>query len=722
VTDWIPKDGEGDSRLNGAVLAGAATITVNDAGKFPAELGAYLTIWSDAPDTGYTYPAADPEMEIVKVTGITAHTFTVTRAQVGTADVAHIDNSVVGLYDLPIWWTEHEDAIDANTLHRNEDEPAQAVTVAKSGGQYTTIQGAIDSITDAASNKKYVVLVYPGTYTEAVTVGAYISLQGMGATRGQVVVTQSSGTVLTLPTGGPVGIAHINFHASGTATAVALAGGSTSRYQLFNCGFTYSVAGGYTDLITIASGELALTHCEIRYASTGTTTGVNDHRMFVVTGAGTYHVHDCHFDVEVADADDTVYCVYEDTSAEVCVLIIDSEFNITTTGAADAIGFYAESASECQDIQSNHWHLTGAAGGTGTCFVLADAAMRVNLTANRIRVDGFDLNYFVNMGAAATIVTTFDDIVAFDKGIIAGTAYQANSNANGEISARTLHLVDRLYASIDETALANGQQDDVLDIHLNTEGSTGGHAHGLKVTRSVVPGSAHVAAVAAYAGVKPVAQHIGTAAALDAAFIYDDSGVTYTDVTTEFGAAGSDVQIFVDDDDQVLLASASKFDEAAFDLEVNSSGTIVPTFHYITDAGAWVAFTPGDDTSGMTQSGLVRWNADDLPTWGVRTVAEVTGEAGDVDYYWVKITRTKNNLVTPPIENTVQVTSTGDYVWDENGDLTIRKLEIIMLTQSGEPDATDCPEGKMVLWHDSDDAKTYLCVNDGGTVKTTELT
>ena len=52
----------------------------------------------------------------------------------------------------------------------------QVVTVAKAGGQYTTIQAGIDSIGDAASDKTYTVLVYPGEYDEAITLGNYIDI------------------------------------------------------------------------------------------------------------------------------------------------------------------------------------------------------------------------------------------------------------------------------------------------------------------------------------------------------------------------------------------------------------------------------------------------------------------------------------------------------------------------------------------------------------------
>ena len=52
----------------------------------------------------------------------------------------------------------------------------QVVTVAKAGGQYTSIQSAIDSIIDAASDKIYTVLVYPGEYDEAITLSNYVDI------------------------------------------------------------------------------------------------------------------------------------------------------------------------------------------------------------------------------------------------------------------------------------------------------------------------------------------------------------------------------------------------------------------------------------------------------------------------------------------------------------------------------------------------------------------
>ncbi len=56
--------------------------------------------------------------------------------------------------------------------------PENVITVAKSGGDYETVQAAIDSISDAAADNTYLVWVAPGVYEEQVTMRPYVHLQG----------------------------------------------------------------------------------------------------------------------------------------------------------------------------------------------------------------------------------------------------------------------------------------------------------------------------------------------------------------------------------------------------------------------------------------------------------------------------------------------------------------------------------------------------------------
>ena len=54
------------------------------------------------------------------------------------------------------------------------------VIVAKSGGDFTSIQSALDSITDASTSNRYLVYVAPGVYSEQVTMKPYVDIQGSG--------------------------------------------------------------------------------------------------------------------------------------------------------------------------------------------------------------------------------------------------------------------------------------------------------------------------------------------------------------------------------------------------------------------------------------------------------------------------------------------------------------------------------------------------------------
>jgi len=62
------------------------------------------------------------------------------------------------------------------------DVPAydNVVVVAKSGGDFVSVQAALDSITDATEQNHYLVWIAPGVYTETVTMKEFVDIEGSG--------------------------------------------------------------------------------------------------------------------------------------------------------------------------------------------------------------------------------------------------------------------------------------------------------------------------------------------------------------------------------------------------------------------------------------------------------------------------------------------------------------------------------------------------------------
>ena len=74
---------------------------------------------------------------------------------------------------------------------------AGVVVVAKSGGDHTSVQTAIDWITDASAANPYLVWVAPGEYVEQVTMKPHVHLQGAGQEATVIHSTASTGWPIT---------------------------------------------------------------------------------------------------------------------------------------------------------------------------------------------------------------------------------------------------------------------------------------------------------------------------------------------------------------------------------------------------------------------------------------------------------------------------------------------------------------------------------------------
>jgi len=85
---------------------------------------------------------------------------------------------------------ENAHTLDGLTVSQLAADYQNLVIVAKSGGDYTSVQSAINSITDAAYSNPYLIWVAPGMYEEQVTMKPHVHLQGAG--QGATIITSTA--------------------------------------------------------------------------------------------------------------------------------------------------------------------------------------------------------------------------------------------------------------------------------------------------------------------------------------------------------------------------------------------------------------------------------------------------------------------------------------------------------------------------------------------------
>ena len=316
-----------------------------------------------------------------------------------------------------------------------------------------------------------------------------------------------------------------------------------------------------------------------------------------------------------------------------------------------------------------------AAQGTKVDFLTVTQAVdldqaEIDIAANNAKVTADTTNVTSAGAVMDSELTDIAAVKALDQGVattddvihatldVVHTAAATDDHAL-EIDADAAGFGDVKAVDIVYTtgAIATGQDEAIILANIDESLATGGHVAGLEVLAT--EGSANVYGMLVGAGVNPVEHLSGSFGDMDSAL------VNATDRLTEFTTAGSDIQMFVADNDTITIGDAAKFQELEFLLAIAASGSgIDPTFEFSTGVGTWTAFTPVDGTNGMRNNGVIAWLDADIPTWAVGTGSE----------YLIRVTRTRNSLTTPPTESKVQIAAITEYSWNNGGDIAVRNI------------------------------------------------
>jgi hypothetical protein len=133
----------------------------------------------------------------------------------------------------------------------------------------------------------------------------------------------------------------------------------------------------------------------------------------------------------------------------------------------------------------------------------------------------------------------------------------------------------------------------------------------------------------------------------------------------------NNVQIFPLLSNGILIGSADPFSIISYTHQVVASVSITPTFEYSTGDGTWATLPVSDTTVGFTLTGKISFAP---PTnWAVTASAGSVGVGVITSAYYVRITRTRGTLGTPPTENSFKIytgASDTDMIIHGNGSIT----------------------------------------------------
>ena len=326
---------------------------------------------------------------------------------------------------------EEQDAI-------GEKSKAQVVTVAKSGGDYTTIQSAIDSITDATTTKRYAILVYPGDYAESVTMKDYVDIIGSGRTNSRI--TATSGTALTFPaTKGTVldiGI-YVNYGTLGVASTAITSAGADSVMIGCDIGVTKASGNYVMNGIKITAGSFRMSDCYFTWSVTGSVAGGGLVQSAIVqTGVLTTVIMNNN-EITMTSVDAGNDLAGFETTANVTgtCLLANNVIFISTTTESSATGIWAYGTSTGAIFNQNRLTVNCNASAYGFYIESTAGGAVIDTRHNEIIITSRGTAESAYVDSGDTWNSVFDKITAANGYSGAGTITFSSSSINGFFTA-----------------------------------------------------------------------------------------------------------------------------------------------------------------------------------------------------------------------------------------------------------------------------------------------
>ena len=312
--------------------------------------------------------------------------------------------------------------VELNSAGGGGFRPGQTVIVAKSGGQFNTIQAAVNfAAAYATVTTQYAIWVFPGIYVEDVVMANFTHLIGMGDTGQPVVILSAGGDTLTLPAGSSCMVKNVRLESThGRVVNIPASVGGHLTHIFMEVWTQCQLTDASCEMIYNFGNQLVYWNGKMHYEMTGATVGVNSHRCVACYDTAELFIHSAHIEMDISEADDTVECIYLDPGALVHLELEGNWIDVDVDDAAwagDACAVAANGEGPQYHIRGNdiYVHTNGVGNTYGIRVESATGAVMYS-QANKIRVTGGINSYAFDTGLAGhdVIYSHYDQLIAAD--------------------------------------------------------------------------------------------------------------------------------------------------------------------------------------------------------------------------------------------------------------------------------------------------------------------
>ena len=278
------------------------------------------------------------------------------------------------------------------------------VTVAQSGGDFNSVQSALNSITDNSTTNRYLVKVAPGIYTGTVTMKPFVDIEGSGETVTKITFTGSA----SLNNGTVVGADNAELRSltvestGGNSFAVAIANTNKSPSILH---VTASASGGTTSNDGVYNINSSPAMSDVTISVSGSGTGDNE-------GVSDFNSSPPMTNVTISVSGSAFgdYGVYNNNFSSPTMTNV--AVYVSASGSGFAVGVENTSNSFVTMI-----NLTVSASGSATVYGVGNSTTNVTIRDSNIFASGGASSYGIfNSASSGSYAVQVDNSIIFSSG------------------------------------------------------------------------------------------------------------------------------------------------------------------------------------------------------------------------------------------------------------------------------------------------------------------